>query len=418
MTAVVPSADRATALARTMTQDLSTAATIGATGQGGISRFAWTDELAEVTAWVSGELEALGLACEIDAAGNLIARWEAGSGGAVMAASHLDTVPNGGAFDGVVGVLGALEAVRILKREGFEPARPIWVGAFMDEEGTRFGAALFGSRAFAGQDVSASLAATDRDGVSVAEAMRARGFDPDRVGEAFRARELSAYLELHVEQGPVLAAAGRRVGIVESISGVLGFVITVKGEENHAGATPTEGRRDALVGAARMILALREKARAQPELRATVGRISAAPGTFTVIPGEVTFTVDLRPSQPEVLEPCQAWLAEMVAEIAADEGLTADVHRQYALIPTMMDPAVVDALEASALEQGGDPLRMWSGAGHDAMVVAEHAPAGMVFVPSVGGISHSHHEFTESEDCELGARVLAGAIRRLASDGA
>jgi allantoate deiminase len=403
------------ALARTLAQDLEHAARIGATGEGGISRFAWTDELAQATEWVAGELAALGLVPEIDPAGNLIARWEAGSGGAVMAASHLDTVPNGGAFDGVLGVLGAVEAVRILRREGFAPARPIWVGAFMDEEGTRFSTALFGSRAFAGHDLSGVLDACDAEGVSLRAAMSARGLDPDRLGDAFRAGDLAAYLELHVEQGPVLHNAGRRLGLVESISGVLGFQVIVTGEENHAGATPADARKDALVGAAQMVLALRERALTHPELRATVGRIATAPGAITVIPGECRFSVDLRPSQPEVVDPSVAWLHAMVGEIAAGEGLRARVEASYSLAPTPMDPHVVAALEAASLDEGVEPLRMWSGAGHDAMVVAPHAPAGMVFVPSVGGISHSPREWTATADCELGARVLAGAIRRLAS---
>src|SRR4051794_8635361 len=400
---------------RTLASDLEDAAAIGATGRGGISRFAWTEELQAAYAWVSEELERLGLTCEVDPAGNLIGRWEAGDGGPVMAASHLDTVPNGGAFDGVLGVLGAVEAIRILRRDGFEPARPIWVGAFMDEEGTRFGAALFGSRAFAGHDLTEGLELRDADGVTVREAMLARGFDPARLGEAFRAPELSAYLELHVEQGPVLDNAGKRLGIVESITGVLGFDVTVTGEANHAGATPSDARRDALVGAARMVLALRERTLAHPELRATVGRISTTPGAITVIPGACRFTVDLRPSQAEVVAPSIAWLREMVAGIAADEGLEATVQARYDLAPTPMAPAVVEALAAAADDEQVETVRMWSGAGHDAMVVAPHAPSGMLFVPSAGGISHSHLEWTETADCELGARVLAGAIRRLAS---
>lgn len=399
----------------TLEGDLARAAEFGATGAGGISRFAWSEPLDEVTRFVAGELVSLGLVAETDAAGNLIARWEVGEGGPVMAASHLDTVPNGGAFDGVVGVLGAVEAIRILRREGFVPARPVWIGAFMDEEGTRFGTTLFGSRAFAGRDMSGSLDAVDADGVSLRDAMRARGADPELVGEAARARELSAYLELHVEQGPVLDRAGRRLGIVEAISGVYGFQVTVSGEANHAGATPAEARQDALVGAARMILALRERTLERPELRATVGRIAAAPGAITVIPGECRFSVDLRPSRPDVVEPSRRWLEEMVAQVAATEGLSAVVRCEYALEPTPMHATVVEALEAAAGDEDVEPLRMWSGAGHDAMVIAEHAPTGMVFVPSRGGISHSPHEWTESADCELGARVLAGAIRRLAA---
>lgn len=399
----------------TLRGDLAAASRFGALPDGGISRFAWSEELAEVTKWVADVLLGLGLEPETDAAGNLIARWPAPTGKAVMIASHLDTVPAGGAFDGVTGVLAAVEAVRILRRSGFEPARPIWVGAFMDEEGTRFGTALFGSRAFAGQDVAPLLDARDSDGISLREAITARGLDPDRVGEAARAGELAAYLELHVEQGPVLFRTGRRLGVVESITGAMGFNVTVQGEANHAGATPADMRRDALVGAARMVLALRERASEHTEIRATVGRIATAPGAITVIPGECRFTVDLRPSNADLCEPAQAWLEDMVERIATDEGLTARAECVYSLAPAPMNPTVVETLEAAGIQEGVEPMRMWSGAGHDAMVIAPRAPTGMIFVPSRHGISHSLHEWTDPADCELGARVLAGAIRRLAS---
>lgn len=400
---------------RTLASDLVAATHFGATEAGGVSRFAWSEELAAVTAWVADELETLGLRPEIDAAGNLVARWEAGEGKAVMVASHLDTVPEGGAFDGVAGVLGAVEAIRILRRSGFEPGRPIWVGAFMDEEGTRFGTALFGSRAFAGHDVSAALDARDRDGISMREAMWAVGHDPDRIGEAARANELAAYLELHVEQGPVLHSLGRRLGVVESITGVMGFTVTVRGQANHAGATPMELRRDALVGASRVVLGLRDYACDHPDVRATVGRIVAQPDAITVIPGECRFTVDLRPSNPEALKPAEAALRRLIESVAREEDLTMAVDCDYVLAPTPMDHTVVEALASAGADEHVEPLRMWSGAGHDAMVVAPHAPTGMIFVPSRDGISHSRHEWTDTVDCELGARVLAGAIRRLAT---
>ncbi len=399
---------------RTLAGDLEAAARIGATGRGGISRFAWSEPLAEVTRWVADELERLGLEASTDEAGNLIARWPAPAGKAVMAASHLDTVPNGGGFDGVLGVLGAVEAVRILRREGFEPARPIWIGAFMDEEGTRFGTALFGSRAFVGEDLDRALSAVDADGTTMRDAIVARGLDPERIAEAERVDELAAYLELHVEQGPVLDSRGLRLGVVDAITGVLGLRVRVEGAPNHAGTTPMELRRDALAGASRMVLGLRELARSRSELRATVGRITTTPGAFTVIPGTCEFTVDLRPARAEAVEPGVQGLRDLVAEIAADEGLTATVTQEYALPPAPMDPAVVAALEAAAADEEVEPLRMWSGAGHDAMVIARRVPAGMIFVPSRQGISHSPEEDTAVADCELGARVLAGAIRRLA----
>lgn len=400
---------------RTLVADLGAAARIGAVEGGGISRFAWTPELQEATAMVGRELERLGLEVETDAAGNLIGRWEAPVGKAVMAASHLDTVPRGGPLDGALGVLGAVEAVRILRRDGFEPRRPIWVGAFMDEEGGRFGTALFGSRAFCGDDVTAALEARDADGVRMRDAMASRGFDPGAIGAAHRVDELAAYVELHIEQGPVLASRGERLGVVEAICGVLGYRVTVHGEANHAGTTPSDLRQDALVGASRIVLGLRDRAATRPELSATVGRIDALPGATNVIPGRCEFTVDLRASTADAFASARAWFDGMVEAIVAEERLEATVTCDYAVPPTPMDPEVVAAIEAAATAEGVGPRRMASGAGHDAMNVGRRVPAGMIFVPSRGGISHSPREWTAPEDCELGARVLAATLRALTS---
>jgi allantoate deiminase len=395
--------------------DLAAAARFGARPGGGIDRFAWTPPLADVTAWVGEQLERLGLAVEVDAAGNLLGRWEAGDGPAVMTASHLDTVPAGGAYDGALGVLAAVEAIRRLRREDFVPARPIWVGAFMDEEGTRFGTSLFGSRAFCGEDLGEALAVRDRDGVSVAEAMAARGFDPARVGEAARVGEVGAYVELHIEQGPVLWTRGGRLGVVEAICGVVGARVTFSGEANHAGTTPPGLRRDALAGAARLVVALREETLRRDDLRATAGDIRVAPGAHNVIPGTCELTVDLRPAGPEAYEGLLDWFAELVDRIAAQERLSASVRIDHRLEPAVMDPAVIAAIEAAAGAEGVEPLRMVSGAGHDAMLVGRRAAAGMLFVPSRDGISHSPVEFTEPADCELGARVLARTLRELSA---
>jgi allantoate deiminase len=400
---------------RTLASDLVDAGRIGATGEGGIARFAFTPELAEITAWVAEDLERLGLETSSDEAGNFFAKWQAGSGRPILAASHLDSVPNGGNFDGVLGVLAAVEAVRQLRREDFEPARPIWVGSWMDEEGPRFGNGLFGSRAYVGQDMTHALANVDPDGVSTADAMRAVGLDPDRIGDANRVTELGGYVEMHVEQGPVLDTRGLRLGVVDTIVGIYGYRVTFEGETNHAGTTPMDLRHDTAVGAARLVLALREKADGDPRMRATVGRLRAMPGEKNIIAGRTEMTVDMRPADPDKFEPAGEWLAQTIAEIAAAEGLTATIECDYAIPPTPMDAGVVEAIEQSARDEGVEPLRMISGAGHDAMLVAPFVPAAMLFVPSRRGISHSPEEWTETADCELGARVLAGTLRRLAS---
>ncbi len=227
--------------------------------------------------------------------------------------------------------------------------------------------------------------------------MAARGFDPRRLPQACRIDDVGAYVELHIEQVPILAERGLRAGIVESIAGIMGFRVTVSGEANHAGTTPADRRRDALVGAARMVLAIRELAAGEADVRATVGTIEAAPGASNVIPGRCEFSVDLRVARAELVEPQTRRLAALVAEIAADEGLAAEVAQRYAIPPVPMDGSVLGVLRAAANELGVDPLPMWSGAGHDAMVIGAHVPAGMVFVPSSGGISHSPREHTERQ---------------------
>ena len=293
--------------------------------------------------------------------------------------------------------------------------RPIWVASFMDEEGARFGAALFGSRAFAGQDVSASLELRDAGGTTLAAAMRERGFDPGRLPAAARAGQLGAYVELHIEQGPVLENAGRRVGVVEAITGMAGYRVRLEGEANHAGTTPMGSRRDAVLGAARIALELREAARADERLRATVGQVRSSPPATNVVPGACELTIDLRTHVAEEHERRQAWVRELVERIAREERLEATVEQTYAIPPVAMDARVIAAIEAAAAEEGEPALRMFSGAGHDAMNVAPHAPAGMLFVPSRGGLSHTPREWTDAADCELGARVLARTLRTLSA---
>jgi hydantoinase/carbamoylase family amidase len=396
--------------------DLAAAARLGACAEGGITRPAWSAALEQTIALVGARLEKLGLETSRDGAGNFFARWGApGGGGAVMAGSHLDTVPRGGHLDGALGVIAAVEAVRILREDGFRPARPIVVASFMDEEGARFGTALFGSRAFCGEDLSEALERRDADGISVAEAMAARGFDPAGVAGARAVGELDAYLELHIEQGPVLSGRGLRLGVVDAICGVLGYRAVFRGEANHAGTTPMDARRDALIGAARVALALRDGAAGDPALRATVGALEVAPGARNVIPGRCELAIDVRCADPARVAEAERWVAELVAEIGAAEGLEVEFSPAYALAPTAMAPRVVAAIEEAARGEGVEPLRMPSGAGHDAMVIGRHCDAGMLFVPSRGGISHSPREWTDPADCALGARVLAESLRRLAA---
>ncbi|HET9213666.1 MAG TPA: Zn-dependent hydrolase [Gaiellaceae bacterium] len=388
--------------------DLEAAARIGADEHGGISRFAWTPELSQANAWLMERLAELGLEVELDPAGNVLGRWEAGEGTAVLVGSHLDTVPGGGRFDGALGVLAAVDVVRRLKAEAVEPRRPVWIASFNDEEGARFQTGMLGSRAFCGE---CDLA--DWGGRGVPEAMVEAGQDFAALPAARRVQDVGAFLELHIEQGPVLERRGVDLGIVTAVTGILGFRARFLGEANHAGTTPMEQRRDALAGAARAVLALRDAARAGDDMTANVGVIAAEPGGFNVVPGAAEFTIDVRSPSPQRFAALEPFVRETLTVIADEEGLglaLAETHRKP---PVELDAGLQDVLEEAGREEGATTLRMPSGAGHDAMVLAHHVPAAMLFVPSRGGVSHSPDEYTPPEHCELGARVLARAVRRL-----
>ena len=375
--------------------ELEAAAQIGADG-GGVSRFAWTPELAQANNWLMRRLEELGLETELDPAGNVFGRWNGGEGEAVLVGSHLDTVPRGGRYDGALGVLSALATVRALQAEEVEPARPIWVVSFNDEEGSRFQTGMLGSRAFCGE---LDLDDWRRRGVGDAMARAVEG--------------VGAYLELHIEQGPVLEQSGEDLGIVTAITGLLGFRVKLLGAANHAGTTPMDGRRDALAGASRIVLELRQEALAREDMTANVGIVSVEPGGFNVIPGLAEFTIDVRSPTAEGFERAEAFVRETVKRVAAEEGLGLEISATHRKPPVALDQGLQDELVAAADAEGASYRRMPSGAGHDAMVLAHHVPAAMLFVPSRGGISHSPDEYTPPEQCELGARVLARAVRAL-----
>jgi allantoate deiminase len=387
--------------------DLEELAQLGAEA-GGVSRFAWTPELAQANEWLMRRLEELGLATHLDAAGNVVGRWDEGEGSAVVVGSHLDTVPRGGRYDGALGVLAALDVVRRLKEDGTAPRRPLWVVSFNDEEGSRFQTGMLGSRAFVGD-----LDLEDWRRRGVADTMAAAGFDFERLPRARVVDGVGAYLELHIEQGPVLEQEGIDLGVVTAISGLLGFRVRLTGEANHAGTTPMTARRDALAGAARIALALRDEARMRGDMTANVGILELQPGGFNVIPGVAEFTVDVRAGEEKAYERMERFVRELFERVASEEQLALDVSVTHRKPPVPLDPGLQEVLENAAAEEGASVRRMPSGAGHDAMILGPHVPAAMLFVPSRAGISHSPDEFTPPEQCDLGARVLARAVRHL-----
>jgi hydantoinase/carbamoylase family amidase len=383
---------------------------------GGVTRLAWSAELAAASAWLRERLAELGLSSEIDPAGNVIGRWEAGERKAVVVGSHLDSVPRGGRYDGALGIVCALEAIRRLREKGVQPRRPVWLVSFMDEEGPRFGTGMLGSRAFVGEDLSDLGERLDEEGTSLASAMASLGFDYRRIQDARAVEHVGAYLELHIEQGPVLERRGVDVGIATGIAGLLGFRALLAGEANHAGTTPMELRRDALTGAARAVLALRDEARSRPDMTANVGQISVSPGAFNVIPGICELTIDVRSPTRDGFARVETFVLETLAAIAAEEHLELTLTETHRLEPLALDGALIETLERAADLEGATSLRMPSGAGHDAMNIGRHVPAAMLFVPSRGGISHSPEEFTDPAHCELGARVLGRALELLVAE--
>ena len=397
-------------------RDILDLAAIGAGGEdGGVTRVAWSEELMQAYAWLARRGSEIGVGHAVDVAGNAFLHWTAGEGPALVVGSHLDTVPHGGRYDGALGVLSGLDVLRTLRRSEFAPRCPIWLTAFMDEEGTRFGTALFGSRAFAGADLSGLGDRCDRAGVTLREAMRACGFEFDALAAASQLASVRSYLELHIEQGPVLEQSGDDVGIVTSIVGLVGLHVRLQGQANHAGTTPMRLRRDALAGGARAVLELRELARRTDGVTANVGVISVEPGGKNVVPGACEFTVDIRSASPDVYRTLDDAARGLLERIAREETLELTVSEIYRLEPVPLDTAVVALLERAAELEGASALRMPSGAGHDAQILAPHVPTGMLFVPSRGGISHNPAEYTTPEQCATGSRVLARAVTLLAS---
>ena len=408
---------RGAPLADSVAETLSELAAIGQSPRGGVTRVAWSDDLFRAYAWIGERMHELGLDVEIDAAGNLVGRWNVGSGKAVAIGSHLDTVPSGGQLDGAFGVVGALHAVSLLRAEGFTPSRPLWVIAFMDEEGTRFNTALFGSHAFTGGAVSDFADRVDTAGTTLRDAMARAGHDVDCTRDAKRIDQLAAFLEMHIEQGPLLEAEDLDIGVVTSIVGLRGYRVHLHGEANHAGTTPMRLRRDALAGAARIALQLREFARSRSDVTANVGKIAVEPAGANVVPGLADFTIDVRAASPAAVEELAQFVEGTVAEIAGEEQLEFDLATTFSLDPLELDSDMVDAIERAAVAEGARWRRMPSGAGHDAMLVGRHVPTGMIFVPSRGGISHSPEEYTSPAQLELGTRVLAAAPRDLLRQG-
>lgn len=360
---------------------------------------------AQVMAWMS----AAGMTARIDAIGNVVGRYEGARSGlpALIVGSHLDTVRDAGKYDGMLGVLAGIACVECLARARHRPAFAIEVIGFADEEGVRFGTAMLGSCAVAGTFDPAWLARADGGGVTMAEALRAYGLDPDTVAMAARRRQdVLAYVELHIEQGPVLERSGQPVGIVTSINGATRVELVVTGQAGHAGTMPMDQRRDALAAAAECALAVEAHCRGEADLVGTVGTFAVRPGAINVIPGEARFAIDLRSSDDGKRHRAIDEILAALTAIADRRGVRLGHRIIHDLAAAPCAPWLVSRIERAVVAEALHPLRLASGAGHDGMAMIALTDIGMIFVRCAGGLSHHPDELITAADAAHGANVL------------
>jgi allantoate deiminase len=375
----------------------------------GLTRVFASPEQRRAAALVAGWMRDSGMTATEDAIGNVVGRYEAATPGAkaVLLGSHLDSVRNAGRWDGPLGVVTAIACVDALRRARVRLPVAVEVVGFCDEEGTRFGATMLGSRALTGRFDPHLLDRTDDAGITMAAALRQAGFDPAAIGTAARRpEELAAYVELHIEQGPVLEREGLPVGCVTAIAGQTRLSVTLTGMAGHAGTVPMAGRQDALAAAAEAVLAVEVAARALVGTVGTVGRLEAFPGSVNVIPARAVFTADLRAPQDAQRERLVARVTADITRIAAARNITAAVTTTHEEPAAPCAPQLRRLIGAAIAEEKHPLLNLPSGAGHDAMEMAAIAPIGMIFVRCRGGLSHHPDEHVEDADAEAGARVL------------
>ncbi len=375
----------------------------------GINRVAYSMADLEGRRYTLELFEQAGLTPRIDSAGNIYGRLAGTDAAAkpILIGSHVDSVTDGGNFDGPVGSFAAIEVARTLREQSVALRHPLEVVVWQNEEG-----GTMGSKIAIGEFTDADLGKVARSGVTIRDGIGLIGGDVARLSESVRKRgDIACYIELHIEQGGLLEKAGLQIGVVQGIVGLRWFEVTITGFANHAGATPMDQRQDAMLAAARFTVAVNDAMLAEPGRQvATVGRLNVSPNTTNVIPGQVVLTVDLRDLDRVRLAHFTQTFERLGREIGKTTGTTFGFKRLVDSEPALADTRVMGWIEGSAELLGLSKQRMPSGAGHDAQEIARIAPMGMIFVPSVGGISHSPREFTKAEDVARGADVLLNAV--------
>lgn len=384
----------------------------------GINRLAFTDADWAGRQYIIDRMTDAGLSIEIDDFGNVIG-YKSGKKPelpVVMVGSHTDSVPNGGNYDGVVGVLSAIEVIRSMIDDGYEHDHTIAVVSFMCEESGRFGNATLGSKAMRGELTLQDLHhLVDKQGISLYEALKGRNLNPDGIETMAYKRPVKSFTEIHIEQGKVLEHEQKTIGIVTGIAAPERFYVTIRGNADHSGATPMNLRHDALCGASKIILGIEEIASMQeePPVVGTVGVVEVTPGAMNVIPGAVKLGVDIRSISKAARDSVVTLVKEFIDITAEKRGLSYTIETIAQDQPVEMHPAMIREIEEAVKSVGVEYMTMPSGAGHDAMHWAEVVPTGMIFIPCRDGISHNPAEFAEMDDIVTGADVLDKVLRKL-----
>ena len=385
-------------------------AQFGGTPKGGIKRLTVSDEDKRVRDWFKAECEKLGCTVEVDEVGNMFATRPGKRSDILPIAmgSHLDTQPTGGKFDGVLGVLGPLEVFRTLNDMGYESNAPLMIANWTNEEGSRFAPAMLCSGVYAGVFTpDYAYSREDRQGVTLGAELERIGYKGSNKAGAIK---FSSMFELHIEQGPILESESKMIGVVTGVQGMRWYEVTVRGQESHTGATPMGLRKNALLGASRMIEAIHQVGMAHLPGVASVGLIENRPNSRNVVPGEVFFTVDLRHPDERVLDNMEAAYQAALPKIAAELNLELEEKRIWNSPAVKFAPDLIECVRAGAQQAGCSSREMASGAGHDAAYIARVAPTTMIFVPCLGGISHNEAESTTQEECGAGTQVLLNAV--------
>jgi beta-ureidopropionase / N-carbamoyl-L-amino-acid hydrolase len=388
----------------------------GKNPEGGVSRVAFSDADVQGRNYIQTLMKEAGLEVRIDTAGNIIGK-RAGTNPSlppILFGSHIDSVPGGGNYDGDVGVIAAMECIEVLKESNQTTQHPLEVIVFSDEEG-----GLVGSRSMAGDFHESAMEIKSHSGKTIREGIRAIGGDPDRINEAQRTKgSITAFLELHIEQGGILDSEKINIGVVEGIVGINWWDVTIEGFANHAGTTPMNQRKDALLAAAKLITAVNKVATSIPGRQvATVGRIKAEPGAPNVIPGKVVMSLEIRDLSSEKIQMVYDKIQAEAKKIEQESGTKIQFNAlDTTAVPALSDERIRKLIAEAAQELGFSYKLMPSGAGHDAQDIARIAPMGMIFVPSVSGISHSPKEFTRTDDMANGAAVLLRTILKIDQD--